>query len=179
MNKKKIFWWLVVLGLMAIIAITWIRGGIMAFRGLEEGRQAARNNITNEFKWVKFGVSFRYPKEYTVIDQGDVLYLSLTPTLPEGESLLLYSRLNLLENTAVEKVIQNYSNEPNFSRTTEELVGNTLVKTFTKVQYTETVTGQFITHYLIPIHNNVLDYSLSSSEDVFAAIVRVIPSLKF
>lgn len=130
-----------------------------------------------EYNWKEEGISFKYPKNMFVINQGDVLYLNVvSPVFPEGEESVYYTKIEVLKNTTIAQALKPYyDNERILKGKTMKKIGD---YNFTRLQYEDNFSGQIIDQYFLQIGKNVLDYK-AGYKDNKGDVELTLSSLKF
>jgi hypothetical protein len=136
-----------------------------------------QEDVNQEYVWKEEGISFKYPKNMFVIDQGDLLYLNVTsPIFPEGEESVYYTKIEIIKNKTVKQALKPYyDNEKILKGETIKKIGD---YNFTRLQYEDNFSGQIIDQYFLQIGKNVLDYK-AGYKDNKGDVELTLSSLKF
>lgn len=164
---------LVIIG-MAVFVNKSVKKNVQSNQLPEQQTQAA---LTKQYNWSPHSVTFAYPKEYFIIDQGNVLVVSQFETLPDSDVSAFFTRISFTENRTLDEVLASNHRtqklEKIVSETTEVING----RTFTKLVVLDGFTSKEETYYLIATKNGILEYKVGSNGQEVAQ--NILSSLVF
>lgn len=171
-NKLK------VVGVLVLALVFMGAGCTKASKEAARELAALSNTPSETYSWTEQGVSFKYPEGMFIINNAEnSLYINATSSvLPEGENALFYTRLDVLPNITIDKVVEVYKkNNAGWKSQETEKIGD---YEFIRIQYDDGFTGEPSVHYLLANNGRVLDYKVGGKEHV-GDTVLTLSSLQF
>lgn len=139
---------------------------------------SAQGDINQEYSWKEEGISFKYPKNMTVINLEKVLFLNAgnNKYIPQGDASIYYTRIEVVKNKTIDQVLKPYYDNDKI------LKGKTMKKigdyNFTRLQYEDYKYDYIVDQYFLQVGNNVLDYK-AGYKDNKGDVELTLSSLKF
>lgn len=131
-----------------------------------------------EYNWKEEKVSFKYPKNMTLINLEQVLFLNSENTkyIPQGDASIYYTRIEVIKNKTIAQVLKPYyDNDKILKSKTMKKIGD---YNFTRLQYEDYKYDYIVDHYFLQVGKNVLDYK-AGYKDNKGDVELTLSSLKF
>lgn len=138
----------------------------------------AQGDVNQEYAWKEEGISFKYPKNMTIINLEKVLFLNAENTkyIPQGDASIYYTRIEVIKNKTIAQVLKPYyDNNKILKSKTIKKIGD---YTFTRLQYEDYKYDYIVDQYFLQVGNDVLDYK-AGYKDNKGDVDLTLSSLKF